>query len=102
MDSVQRLPTSRLIVEEEVEAETAAPTTQTPSEAQKEWAVVTKALGVLSSRVLAAMGHWIALVIVVIAAALWWRVMDNPNTFQLIGLALYAVFGLAVIVSKRG
>lgn len=96
MDTVRQLPTSRLIVESETEAETAAPTTQTPSE----WDVVTKALGVLSKRVLAAMGHWIAFVIVVIAAALWWKVMSDPTTQQLIGLGLYAVFGLAVIISK--
>ena len=100
MDSVQRLPTSRLIVEEETEAETAQPTTQTPSEAQKEWDAVARGLRVLSQRVLTAMGHWLSFAIVLIAAWLWTRVMDSPNTQQLIGLGLYAAFGLAIIAIK--
>ena len=100
MDSVSRLPQSRLIVEPETEAETAQPTTQAASEAQREWEAVRKALALLSHRVVAAMGHWLSFIVVLIAAALWWRVMDAPNTYQLVGLGLYGVFALAIVVVK--
>lgn len=103
MASLERLPNSRLLVEEEATSqETASPTTQsqTPSETQAEWKAISRALQILSQRVLAALGHGISLAIVLIAALLWYRVMDNPNTDQLIGLGLYAVFGLAIIVAR--
>ena len=99
MAILERLPNSRLLVEEEEPQETAAPSTktQTPSEAQAEWAVVSRGLKLLSERAVASLRHSIAFVVVGIAAALWWKVMDNPSTQQLIGLGLYAAFGLAII-----
>ena len=99
MAILERLPNSRLLVEEEESQETAAPSTktQTPSEAQAVWSAVSVGLRLLSQRALVALGHGISIIVVGIAAALWWKVMDNPSTQQLVGLGLYAAFGLAII-----
>jgi hypothetical protein len=102
MATVQSLPNSRLLVEEEEPQETASPSTksQTGSEAQAVWSAVSVGLRLLSQRALVALGHGVALVVLSIAALLWYRVMDNPTTQQLIGLGIYAVFGLAVIAIR--
>ena len=102
MASVTQLPGSRLLVEEDTPLATEGPSTQTPirSEAQAEWEAITRALRLLSQRVLSAVGHGISFVAIAIAAMLWYRVMDNPTAYQLTGLGLYGVFALAMIWLK--
>ena len=102
MGTLQQLPNSRLIVEEDTPHATEGASTQTPirSEAQAEWDAVTRALRLISQRVLAAVGHGISFVAIAIAAMLWCRVMDNPTAYQLTGLGLYGVFALAMIWLK--
>ena len=61
---------------------------------------LTLALRSLSQRALAALADLFMLVTV--ASAWWlWMVTPDPNSYQLIGLSVYAVFILLVNVIKR-
>lgn len=52
-------------------------------------------LSALSQRTVIALSRLFTLLTVGSAFMLWWRVMPEPSTFQLVGLSIYALFVLA-------
>ena len=76
------------------------PTISTPSPSENAWAVVALGLKVLSQRTLVLLGHSISLLALAGGFFLFNSVLPNPNSYQLVGLAIYAVFALAMIAIK--
>lgn len=58
-------------------------------------------LRILSERTVQVAANLLPLILVGLGFALWWKVMETPSTFQLIGLAIYGLFALAVLWIRR-
>jgi hypothetical protein len=59
------------------------------------------ALKALSQRTLVALSQLFTLLTCASAFALWYSVLPNPNSYQLVGLALYGGFILLLHLVKR-
>lgn len=75
--------------------------TPTESALSAHLSVILFVLKLLGANTVAVAGHLLPLISVGLGFALWWRIMDNPNAFQLGGLGLYAIFALAMIWIRR-
>lgn len=64
-------------------------------------AMLALALKTLSQKTVVALASLFTLGAVASAFALWWRVLPDPTTYQLIGLGVYAIFILAVLWLRR-
>lgn len=75
-----------------------------PSVAQEQTeratAAMMLALSALSKKTIIAISHLFTLLLAGSAFALWWRVLPEPTTLQLIGLSLYAAFVLAIHIVR--
>lgn len=64
-------------------------------------AVAVLVLQVLSQRVVAWLaGHTLPLVALGVAVYLWTKVMDHPDSMQLIGLGMYGIFALLILLIR--
>ena len=86
----------RLATEQE-EAEHAA-----PAEPSVTLDVILLALRVLGQRTMAIASHAYPVLALGAAFALWWRVMETPSPYQLVGLGLFGVFLLALQMLRKG
>lgn len=69
---------------------------------QAAMAMLFTAVKALSQRAVIALGNLYALLLAASAFVLWWRVLPAPTVKQLVGLALYGCFVLAVMLARRG
>ena len=90
------------MVSERLAEEPTAPSADSapPQDAGVALDVVLLALKVLGQRTMAIATHAYPVLALGAAAAMWWRVMDAPTPYQLVGLGLFGVFLLAMQVLR--
>lgn len=89
----------QVLAEEEL-AEAPAP--KTPDEAsQRNMQLLLLSLRVASQRAVTAVSHLFTGAMVGSALLLWWTVLPAPTTLQLVGLAMWGCFILAVECIRR-
>ena len=82
-------------------AERIVPEPETNRLEQVAFDTILLALKTLSQRTIIALSQLFTLLTCVSAFALWYSVLPNPNSYQLVGLTLYGGFILLLHVVKR-
>lgn len=77
------------------------PKDKTESALSAHISVILFLLKILGANTVAVAGHLLPLISIGLGFALYWKIMDAPNAYQLGGLGLYSVFALAMIWIRR-
>lgn len=74
---------------------------QSPQQTQKEQAATVQmlriALSALSKRFVVAIASLVDFTLITSAFVLWWSIIHEPNTFQIVTASIYSMFILSII-----